>query len=395
MHESRERSRLFYAHNWTKNGVLIFPRRMAQKENIIPLFWASIADNDEGMFRVSLVDEPAVERTFMAFNASKSVPVYAVSNEEKRLVRGVLMRANFPIYRKDAQIGEYYIAFSPATIRRMVERFLVEGHQGDVNVMHIPGSSVEGVDPVQMFIKDSAAGINPTGFEDVEDGSLFGEYHVTNDGVWEDIKRGRFRGFSIEGVFGLSESFHKTNKEQMSKFEKIKARLAKILAEFGAVSTDKGVLFWDGDEDLKAGDTVQIEDENGERKSPADGDYTTEDGKTIRVVDGKVAEIADPKAEVAGAGDQPGDDAPNPSPENDPKPEDGSAELREIKDRLDKIESIIDRILKALESANVEIKALKQAPAASSAHEEFTTGAKPGLTGNPKLDRLAAVISSK
>lgn len=368
---------------------------MAQKENIIPLFWASIADNDEGMFRVSLVDEPAVERTFMAFNTSKSVPVYAVSNEEKRLVRGVLMRANFPIYRKDAQMGEYYIAFSPTTIRRMVERFLVEGHQKDVNVMHIPGSNVEGVDPVQIFIKDSTAGINPSGFEDIEDGSLFGEYHVTNDGVWDDIKHGRFRGFSIEGVFGLSESFHKTNKDQMSKFEKIKARLAKILAEFGAVSTDKGVLFWDGDEDLKAGYSVEVEDENGERRPAPDGDYKTEDGKTIKVRDGKVAEIADPKAEVAGAGEQSGGDSPKPSPANDPKPEDDNAELKEIKDQLEKVESAIDRILNALEAANVEIKALKQVPAARSAHEEFATSARPGQTGNPKLDHLAAVVSAK
>jgi hypothetical protein len=72
-----------------------------------------------------------------------------------------------------------------------------------------------------------------------------------------------------------------------------------MLVEMGNVSTDKGVLAWDGDEDLKEGDAVYIEDENGERSAAADGDYVTGDGKTIVVVNGRVSEIRDPKAEVA------------------------------------------------------------------------------------------------
>jgi hypothetical protein len=72
-----------------------------------------------------------------------------------------------------------------------------------------------------------------------------------------------------------------------------------MLVEMGNVSTDKGVLAWDGDEDLKEGDAVYIEDENGERTPAADGDYVTGDGKTIVVVNSRVSEIRDPKAEVA------------------------------------------------------------------------------------------------
>lgn len=82
----------------------------------------------------------------------------------------------------------------------------------------------------------------------------------------------------------------------------ILARLAAMLVEMGNVSTDKGVLAWDGDEDLKAGDAVFIEDENGNRSAAADGDYTTEDGKVIVVVDGKVSEIKDSAAQVATEG---------------------------------------------------------------------------------------------
>lgn len=85
----------------------------------------------------------------------------------------------------------------------------------------------------------------------------------------------------------------------MSKITRFKAALAKMLAAFGNVSTDKGILAWDGDEDLKAGDAVYIEDQDGNRTTPEDGDYITSDAKTIVVADGKVAEIKDPEAEVA------------------------------------------------------------------------------------------------
>ena len=90
----------------------------------------------------------------------------------------------------------------------------------------------------------------------------------------------------------------------MSKINRFKAALAKMLAAFGNVSTDKGVLAWDGDEDLKAGDPIYIEDADGNRTTAPDGEYVTSDAKTIVVADGKVAEIRDPEAEVA---PEPGD----------------------------------------------------------------------------------------
>jgi hypothetical protein len=173
---------------------------------------------------------------------------------------------------------------------------------------------------VQYFIKDTAKGVNPSGFEDIADGSLFAEYHVVNDEVWQKVKAGEFRGFSLEGYFDLNPENDITEVEEivedldgkferiikqtiikttMSKINRFKAALAKLLAAFGNVTTDRGVLAWDGDEDLKEGDAVYIEDQDGNRTEAADGDYITSDNKTIVVVDGKVSEIKDPEAEVA------------------------------------------------------------------------------------------------
>jgi hypothetical protein len=279
----------------------------------LPVYQACVTDEDTGMFRISLVDDPAVQSFFQAFDAQRRIQMYAVTDEEQRLVLGVVMRADFPIYRRDAA-GEYYVIYKAAEIRKMAEKYLLEGRQNDVNLMHRAGTDTDGVQMVQYFIKGK--GINPDGFDEISDGSLFAEFHIVDDAIWDAVKAGTYKGFSLEGVFDMVPETDKgrveeivdeldgkfnnhTNTPTMSKLQKIRAGLARLLAQFGNVTTDKGILAWDGDEDLKAGDRVYIEDQDGNRTDPEDGDYRTEDGKTIVVVDNQVAEIRDPEAEVA------------------------------------------------------------------------------------------------
>lgn len=284
----------------------------------IPVYQALVDDTDTGMLKISLVDDPAVQSNFQAFS-NKKPQMYAVEDEAKRLVLGVVMRADFPIYRRDESMGEYYILYTADTIRKMAEKYLVEGRQNEVNLMHQEGSDVEGVDMVQYFIKDSDKGVAPAGFDDIADGSLFAEFHVVNDEVWDAIVDGTYKGFSLEGVFDLvperdtdkvqdivdtlnglfSRIFKPQKYEKMTKVKGLLARLARALVEMGNVTTDKGILSWDGEEDLKAGDSVYIEDQDGNRTPAADGDYTTGDGKVIVVVSGKVSEIKDDAAQVA------------------------------------------------------------------------------------------------
>lgn len=271
----------------------------------IPVYDAIISDAETGMFKISLVDDPAVMSNFLAFDNNRKVMMYHVENDEKRLVRGVVMRADFPIYRYHPQMGEYYILYKPEQIRIMAEKYLAESRQNDVNVMH--DTDVDGVQMVQYFIKGD--GISVEGFDDIADGSLFAEFHILNDGVWEAIKDGSYRGFSLEGVFDIQpeqkeeEFSNKHNKTTMSKVKRFmksfEAALLKEFAIFRSMTTDKGVINWDGDEDIKVGDELYIEDAEGNRTSAADDTYKTEEGMVIIVVDGKVSEILDPEAEVA------------------------------------------------------------------------------------------------
>ena len=281
--------------------------------NGLPLYRVALAD-DDGVLRVSLVENPAVESDFEVFRkeeGAKAPALYSVQDEDKHLVRGVILRADYPIYRNDGR-GGYYVTFGADVIREAAERFIADGHANAVDTDH-DGKEVDGVQMVQLFIKDAAVGISPEGFDDIADGSLFGEYHVTDPDIWDEIKAGTWKGFSVEIFYKLipaaepmaaAEKENKFPANMKKLFSAINAAIVRVFAEFGSVTTDKGVIYWDGDEDLKAGDRVEVEDAEGNRSAAADGDYTTPDGKVIVIVDGAVAEVKDPEAEVAPEGEE-------------------------------------------------------------------------------------------
>lgn len=324
--------------------------------NGLPYYEDKILDEECGMLRISLVDFPAVESDFQKFGKPLRVQM---ESEEKRLILGCVMRADFPIYRVD-ESGEYYISFSRETIRQMAEKYLAENRQNRVNLMHC-GEEVGGVQMTQLYIKDSAKGIVPAGFEDIEDGSLFAEFHVASDEVWQWIREGILRGFSLEGIFVMEEKF---NKKDMAKEKNWKRVLAKILGKFAEITTDKGVLTYGGD--LAVGVDVYLLAEDGEVTDAADGEYTAEDGRIIVVADGKVAEIRE-KAEEAEE-DNPDQVADDVDIHN------LAEEVSRLKDDLAKKDGIIADLVKRVETlegkAGTTEEALRKMKAAAPAHEE-------------------------
>lgn len=338
--------------------------------NGIPVFEATIDTDECGIYRVSFVDYPAVESDFVALAKTKP-QLYAVANEEKRLVRGVLIRADFPIYRYDAETGEYYIVYKASAIREIAEKFIREGRMTDVNQMHIPFSEVRGVDMVQMFIKDSTAGIAPEGFDDISDGSLFVEYHVKNDEMWAKVKDGTYRGFSLEGLFTLH---HEVDDMEFSKLLKsnnmtFKEKIAQLLVQeetknvqLRNITTDKGPIVWEGDEDLAVDTEVFVEDEEGNRTPAPEGDYTLEDGRVVRVADGKVVEILEAEEGAEPTEEEMAEETPD------------IAALEEriaaLEEAVKELQESIGGVAEGAELMAEEIAKLKKEPAAKSAREK-------------------------
>jgi hypothetical protein len=366
--------------------------------NGIPVFNATLEAEECGIYRISLVDAPAVESNFVAYGKQGEMQKYSVLNDEKRLVRGVILRADFPIYRIDEHIGEYYIVHSAEMIRQTAQKMLREHRNNEVNIMHQALTEVKGVEMVQMFIKDTNAGVNPAGFEDIENGSLFAEYHVTNDDVWAAIKAGTFKGFSLEGIFTFQpkKAEEALSLETITKYlskasMSIKQKLAKILAQFRSLTTDKGVISWEGDKDLEVGDSVFVEAEDGERTPAADGDYTLEDGVIVRVENGNVTEIVEPDAEADAEEDTAEQEAEveaEDTTEEAPQADTEEDRLAALEERVTALEEIIAQLREVNQTMAAQLEAIEKKPMALPAQEQLRATPSITPTGNRRTDGL-------
>lgn len=157
-------------------------------------------NNDSGVNYVALVDAPATDKVWMAFNKHYQ---FKSSAPEKRIISGALMVANLPIYREDSQLGKYYVVFDKETIFKIVKKYFRNGFTSNVNIMHDAKAKVHGVYMIESLIIDKARGTTaPAGYGDLPDGSWFGSFRVDNDEIWDRfIKTGVFSGFSVEGFF--------------------------------------------------------------------------------------------------------------------------------------------------------------------------------------------------
>lgn len=168
----------------------------------LPVYELLINDNEGDNAEVSyvaLVDSPAIQRDFVAFKENVK---FQVVSETEHILSGPMMIAEQLIYRNNEKFGEHYVKFSPETIRSIAIKFAKKGFQKNVNIMHDASMQVEGVTMFESFIVDKARGILPMkGFEDVADGSWFGSFYVENEDVWNAVKDGNLKGFSVEGMF--------------------------------------------------------------------------------------------------------------------------------------------------------------------------------------------------
>lgn len=138
--------------------------------------------------------------------------------------------------------------------------------------------------------------------------------------------------------------------------KEIKFSLKKVLANFGQVETDKGVLEFVGEE-MTVGSEVYINSEIA-----PDGEYLTPDGKTVVVEAGLIKEIKEPVTE-------------EPVEMQD---EALQVELDEIKAQLASLVEIVAELASRLE----ELEAKLAEPVEKPAPEEFKKTNKTSLFRN-------------
>lgn len=155
------------------------------------------------------------------------------------------------------------------------------------------------------------------------------------------------------------------------------------------IATDKGVLVIEGE--LEVGKEVMMETPEGEWEPAPDGEYFTEDNRTIVVEGGKIADIKENIAEPEEPAEEEEPEPPLEIQEEDEEPAEEPAEEPEMdKDaRIAELEARVaelEAMNAELEAENAELKAKLdeaetelKASAAKPAKEEFKATEKKAL----------------
>ena len=180
-----------------------------------PLLRLTINGDEDGVNIISLVEFPAVERNFIQL--SKEVKLSL--NDEKKELLGVALIPDFPIYRRDEQ-GEYYITFSAEAIRKAAIDFYKKLNVNMADVEHSHDME-NGITYFQSLIIDKENGICPTAFKDLPDGTWIVGCKVDNDAVWNAVKSGEVKGFSIDGYFHAEPEKQEEKHEEKSTIDSL------------------------------------------------------------------------------------------------------------------------------------------------------------------------------
>lgn len=166
--------------------------------NNLPVFELVVPEEEMGVYAISLVDKPATETQWLAFSEEIKFSL----DSDKQIISAPLMLANTPIYRKDKMNGEHYIVFTQATLERMAINFF-KNNVREFNEMHNSAFGIDNATVVESWLKTSENDKSVAlGFKDAPVGSWFISVFIDDKQYWEEnIKSGKFKGFSLEGFF--------------------------------------------------------------------------------------------------------------------------------------------------------------------------------------------------
>ncbi|QDP54452.1 MAG: putative peptidase [Prokaryotic dsDNA virus sp.] len=161
-----------------------------------------IDENEEqfGIQAVSLVENPAIEENWVALSNDKFISMAKI-DEDKQILVGPALIPNKKIPRIDGETNEEYLVFfKEDTIYKAQELFMKTLKNNNATYEH--KMEIGGVSVIESWIKESKFDKSEEyGFKELPIGTWFIKMKVDNSDVWEQVKKGNIKGFSIEGYF--------------------------------------------------------------------------------------------------------------------------------------------------------------------------------------------------
>lgn len=256
-----------------------------------------VIDEEQDNYAVdalSLVKFPAIESDFIFLSKENRCLSLAALDEEKRTLIGPALIPEKHIPRFDADTEEEYdVYFSKETVQRAAELFLEQKRTDAHTFEH--ASSVEDVFVVESWIvqdpdmdKSKAYGLS------VPEGTWMVRVRVDNEEVWQSVKSGEVRGFSIEGYF--VDRLVNLGQRRPAETDMVKKLMSHVrgwlkrldLYQESNLTTGK-VIATDAD-NFAVGEAVYTLDDEGLPVELPDGSYETEGGVELKVAGGILAE---------------------------------------------------------------------------------------------------------
>ena len=213
--------------------------------------YSVVADSSD-VYAISLVEEPAIEIDYVAFDKDKetkpNLKFIEDKPNEKFMILGPALVPDKNIYR-NYDGNEFYVSFSAECIEKLSYKFMKTCY-GDGCFTKDHESFAQGCSLAESWIKTSENDKSVDYGFDCPIGTWFVAAKIDSIELWDSIKKGERKGFSIESWVDLEEiienkdkkendmSKQKTNLETMEVNDGFWEKLKGIIAEAMGTSKD-------------------------------------------------------------------------------------------------------------------------------------------------------------
>ena len=212
----------------------------------------SVVGDSSDVYAISLVEEPAIEIDYVAFDKDKetkpNLKFIEDKQNEKFMILGPALIPDKNIYR-NYDGNEFYVSFSAECIEKLSYKFMKTCY-GDGCFTKDHESFAQGCSLAESWIKTSENDKSVDYGFDCPIGTWFIAAKIDSIELWDSIKKGERKGFSIESWVDLEEiienkdkkendmSKQKTNLETMEVNDGFWDKLKGIIAEAMGTSKD-------------------------------------------------------------------------------------------------------------------------------------------------------------
>ena len=167
---------------------------------------------DSLVYAISLVECPAIESNFVYLSEEKPIQV-CLEQDEKHMVFGAVLIPDKPIYRYN-QDEEYYLRFPKETIEVLAHDYLQNDNIYSFTQQH--KDNADGVSIIESWVKTSNNDKSVDLGIDAPIGSWIIGAKIDNEEIWQGIKDGSMRGFSVESFLNFDEIMMNKQENKMT-----------------------------------------------------------------------------------------------------------------------------------------------------------------------------------